>query len=142
MKLFHDAKNGAGIRRAPTEPRRNREVFLQRDPEAIGARHLAQRLCHQIVERVVETARELAHDRHGILRRASGCQHVPRIDEGEQRLELMIAIVPPPANMQCQVDLGIRGFDMSHATTPRHCERSQTIPGVIARIAASLSPSQ
>ena len=142
MALFHDAEHGPGIGRSTAKPRRHGKVLFKRDRKPVGAGQLGQRSGYEIIERIVETTRKLADDIHGILRHTRCRQHITRIDEGEQRLKLVIAILPPPANMQRQVDLGICGFDMGHATTPRHCERSQTILGAITRIAASLSPSQ
>jgi hypothetical protein len=42
-----------------------------------------------------------------VLRGRRGAQHIARIDEGEQRLKLVIPIRPPSADMQREVDLGV-----------------------------------
>ena len=44
-------------------------------------------------------------------------KHIACINEGEERLELMIAILPPPADMQREVDLGVGGFSDGQSWT-------------------------
>ena len=60
---------------------------------------------------------ELAGDCQLIpLCRARG-QAIARIDEREQRLELMIPILPPPPDMQREIYLGVGGFVQCQSAT-------------------------
>jgi len=55
-------------------------------------------------------AGEFAKHMHLVEHRIARRQPVPGVDEGEQGFELMIAIPPPRADMQREVELGIGGF--------------------------------
>ena len=51
---------------------------------------------------------------HLIARRLARRQLVSHIDEGEQRLDVVVAVLPPPPNMQREVDLGEGDFGDCH----------------------------
>ena len=78
-------------------------------------RKCAERPHHQIIEGVIDPGCELAQCINAILLGNTRGQHIAIIDKGEQRLQLVIAILAPLADMQREVDLGIGGFGNGHA---------------------------
>ena len=80
------------------------------------AREGGERLGHKIVEGIIQPARKLAQRGDAVLRGRLRRQHIARIDEGEQGLKLVIPVLPPPADMQREVDLGVGGF--AHSILP------------------------
>ena len=58
---------------------------------------------------------EFAEHVHAVLRGVGRRQHIARIDEGEQRFQLVIPILAPPADMQREVDLGVCSLSNGHA---------------------------
>ncbi len=86
-----------------------------------------KRLQHDIVEGIGQRVGKLA-DSLDLVFLAGRChQLVPGIDKGEQRLQFVIAILAPPADMQREVDLGVGGLGQVQMSGFRHCERSEAI---------------
>ena len=108
-RLKH-AEHCPRIRRPATKASRDGEILLQRNAEPLRARQGVQRLGNEVVEGIVEHPRKLAQRGDAVLRGRLSRQHIARIDKGEQGLKLVIPVLPPPADMQREVDLGVGGF--------------------------------
>ena len=87
---------------------------MESDFQGFRARQNRKRLCHEVIEGIVDPTRKFADSVHPVLIRRLRAEHITRINKGEERLKLVIPILPPPANMQREVDLGVGGFGERH----------------------------
>jgi hypothetical protein len=125
VERLDDTKHRPRIRRPSAKASRDGQVLLQLNAKALRAREGVQRAGDEVVEGVVKHARKLAPRGDAVLRGPLRRQHIARIDEGEQGLKLVIPVLPPPADMQREVDLGIGGFGDRQISILRHCEEPQ-----------------
>ena len=56
----------------------------------------------------------VAAPRFDVFLRLPRSEFIPRIDKGKERFQLMIPILPPPPDVQGEIDLGVGGFFQAH----------------------------
>ena len=110
----HQPEHRSSIGGAAPQPRRDRQVLLKRDSQPVRPGQRRKRLGNDIAKRISQLTGKFANHPQLVARRRAGRQPIARIDKREQRLELVIPVLPPPPDVQRKVDLGPGGFGELH----------------------------
>ena len=79
--------------------------------QPLRSRQRRQRTRHKIAEWIIQHVGKFADNFEAISFGRSSRQPIAVINKGEQRFDLVIAILTPLSDMQREIDLGVGGLD-------------------------------